>query len=51
MSEYMGITNRVNQADIVLIPKGDNRRTVTNFLVEQGLQVPDFEGRRLHRFC
>ncbi len=42
------VQERYNAADVVLLPKGENREPVMSILQESGWRLPSFPGRRLH---
>ena len=42
------VQERFDQADTILLPKGDNRQPTTDLLRANGLTVPNFDGRCLH---
>jgi hypothetical protein len=42
------IIERFDAAEMVLIPKGENREPVIALLEDSGLEVPEFGGRCLH---
>lgn len=43
------VQERLDQAGTILLPKGDNRQPTTELLLANGLTVPEFDGRCLHR--
>ena len=43
------VLERYEAADFVLLPKGENRGPVLDLLAEDGIDVPKFAGRSLHR--
>jgi hypothetical protein len=42
-------TQMLQAQRIILVPKGRNRAAATNWLLEQGVDMPALAGRRLHR--
>ncbi len=48
MSFNREVMNRIREADVVLFPKGENRKPVEKLFADNGMQVPEFAGRCLH---
>lgn len=42
------LRKRINTAERILVPKGENRPLVKNWFEECGMEVPQFPGRCLH---
>jgi len=42
------ILNKLEQANVILTPKGENRTRVNEMLISSGIKVPKFSGRCLH---
>ncbi|HVX56192.1 MAG TPA: hypothetical protein VHA37_00535 [Candidatus Saccharimonadales bacterium] len=40
---------RYEEAPMILVSKGENRRYVEGFLTRMGIDKPEFPGRSLHR--
>lgn len=40
---------KVNNADFILVPKGENRDLANEMLSANGFRVPQFAGKCLHR--
>lgn len=40
--------NRVKAAELILLPKNSNEEGATQWLRDNGFDVPDFPGRSLH---
>lgn len=45
------ISSKIEQASLILTPKGENRTRVVDMLRSDGVSVPEFAGRRLHGRC
>jgi len=43
------VLERYEAAETILLPKGDNRVPTTELLNANGIDVPEFDGRCLHR--
>lgn len=45
------ISRKIEQASVILTPKGENRTRVVDMLRSNDIVVPEFAGRCLHGRC